>query len=119
MIFAFIENGTLAIHADVAEIQREYAAIDVESGVIRFYDVDGTYLAPVFTIPNRIQRHFIFFKTIVSGEYNLQPSSEKREDPIWLCLVETSYLEPNSYFASLADVKAHFIDHFPSLNKNE
>ena len=38
MVFAFLEDGTLVVHATAAAAIREYEGIDVESGVVRFYD---------------------------------------------------------------------------------
>ena len=116
MILAFLEDGTLAIHSTIEEVQREYEGLDVESGVVRFYDASGTYLAPIFRTPNRLERHFLLFETVISGEYDLQPAPDANEDPLWVCLVETSHLEPNPYFASLTEVKAHFAHCFPESN---
>ena len=119
MIFAFIEDGTLAIHADIAEVQREYEGIDVESGVIRFYDASGTYLEPIFTTPNRISRRFLLFTSVLSGTYDLRAAPNADEDPIWVYLVETSSLEPNPYFATVAEVKAYFDHCFPTASDEE
>ena len=119
MILAFLEDGTLAIHGTIDEVRREYDGIDVESGIVRFYDATGTYLAPIFTTPNRIQRHFLLFETIISGVYDLQPAPDANEDPLWVCLIETSTLGPNPYFASLAEVKTHFAHCFPKSKDEE
>lgn len=119
MILAFLEDGTLAIHSTIDEVRREYERIGVESRVVRFYDTSGTYLAPIFRTPNRTQRHFLLFETLTSGQYDLRPAPDANEVLLWVCLVETSHLEPNPYFASLTEVKAHFSHCFPESNDEE
>jgi len=97
MIFAFVEDGTLRVFGTAAEAVREYEAIDVESGAVRFYDEDGGVLQPRFTTPNRRVR---------SAAYELVPNPGADEDPIALALYETQSLWPNPWFQSLEQLKA-------------
>lgn len=108
MIFAFAEDGMLAVLDDVAAAQRECEGIDVEDGVYVFYAADGTWLRPRFTRPNR-RRGFAFFQTIESGEFVVEPdpSPPADIDPIHVALDETAGLEPNGHFATLDAVRAH------------
>jgi hypothetical protein len=106
MVFAFLEDGTLVVHATAADAIREYEGIDVESGVVRFYDEAGTSLQPRFTTPNRTGKTLGLFRWVESGSYELVPEPSPSGDPIALALYETSVLEPNSWFATLDEVKA-------------
>jgi hypothetical protein len=105
MVFAFLEDGTLQVHAATADAIREYEGIDVESGVVRFYDEAGTYLAPRFTTPNRTGKTLGILPWVVSGSYELVPDPAAREDSFALALHETSLLQPNPWFATLDALK--------------
>jgi hypothetical protein len=106
MVFAFLEDGTLVVHESVVDASRQYEGIDVESGVVRFYDESGTFLEPRFTTPNRAGRTLGLFRWVVSGTYELVANPAAGEDPFALALHETSVLEPNRWYASLDDLKA-------------
>ena len=86
MVFAFLEDGTLVIHDSAADAIRQYEGIDVESGVVRFYDESGTCLEPRFTTPNRTGKTLGLFRWVVSGTYDLVPNSDAQEDcSRWRC----------------------------------
>lgn len=106
MIIAVIEDGTIEVVEDLAEARRNYEPIDVESDVIVFYAEDGTWLKPVFTKPNRY-RFFGF--VLEQGEYDLapDPNLDSTVDPFDVALAESVALEPNPYFASLDELRAH------------
>ena len=108
MIFAFAEDGMLAVLDDLAAAQRECEGIDVEDGVYVFYAADGTWLRPRFTRPNR-RRGSGFFRTIESGEFVLEPEPAPPADidPIDVALDEAAGLQPNGHFATLDAVRAH------------
>jgi len=105
MVFAFLEDGTLVVHATAADAIRQYEGIDVESAVVRFYDESGTRLQPKFTTPNRTGKTLGLFRWVESGTYELVADPAAREDSFALALFETSVLEPNPWFASLEDLK--------------
>jgi hypothetical protein len=50
MIFAFVEDGTLAVHENLASVQREYGGVDVENEVVHFYNEFGVYSEPKFRV---------------------------------------------------------------------
>lgn len=106
MVFAFLEDGTLMIHESAADACRQYEGIDVESGVVHFYDESGTPLSPRFATPNRTGKWLGLIRWVVSGTYELVPDPASGADPIALALYETSVLEPNRWFASLDELKA-------------
>ena len=106
MVFAFLEDGTLVVHETAADAIPHYEGIDVESGVVRFYDEAGTYLQPRFTTPNRAGKTLGVVPWVVSGSYELVADPASREDSFALALHETSTLEPNRWFASLDALKA-------------
>jgi hypothetical protein len=106
MVFAFLEDGTLDVHASAEDAIREYEGIDVESEVVRFYDESGVYLEPRFTTPNRSGTWLGLIRWVESGAYQLVPNAAADTDSIALALHETSTLQPNPWFATLDDVKA-------------
>ena len=105
MVFAFLEDGTLVVHATPSDATREYEGIDVESGVVRFYDETGTFLEPRFTTPNRQGKTLGLIPWVESGTYELVPNPSAEADSFALALHETSVLEPNPWFGSLDELK--------------
>ena len=105
MILAFVEDGSVAVYQTVADAVRPYEGVDVESGVVRFYDDSGTFLEPRFVTPNRRGRYLGLFGWVISGQYELFPNPSANQDPIALALYETSVLEPNPWFATLDQLK--------------
>jgi hypothetical protein len=106
MIFAFIEDGTLEVHEDLASVQKAFEGLDVESGVVAFYDATGTYLEPYFTVPNQSRKIFGLVLWVTSGVYTLVPNPHTDEDPFALALYETHTLAPNRWFTSLDHLKS-------------
>lgn len=106
MIFAFVEDGTLEVHADLASVQRQFEGVDVESGVVHFYDVNGVYLSPHFIVPNQRGKSFGLFPWVVSGVFELVPNPSANQDSFALALYETQSLAPNPWFANLDVLKA-------------
>ena len=106
MLFAFIEDGTLEVLADQAEARTRFEPIDVESGVVAFYDDQGRPLAPVF--PHRSERRFLGFRIDSDpGPYELELSADKTVTPFETTLAEAAAMTPNAWFASLDAVRAH------------
>ena len=106
MIFAFVEGGTLEVYATSVDAIRRYEGVDVESGVVSFYDENGVYLEPRFTTPNKREKILGLLGWVQSGLYELFPNPNSEEDPFALALYETRALEPNQWFSSLEQLKA-------------
>lgn len=106
MIFAYAEDGMFTVHADEAAARRQWEPIDVENGVVVFYDEDGTWLKPEFTTPNRY-RFFGFVLT--QGHYVLARSGQvaSHVDPIDIALGEAAGVEPNPHFDSVDAIRRH------------
>jgi hypothetical protein len=105
-VFAFLEDGTLRLFETTTAAALEYEGIDVESGVVKFYDRSGTYLQPVFSSPNRTGKIFGLFSWVQSGVYALSPNTDAGEDPFAVALLEVSVLEPNPWFSTLEELKS-------------
>ena len=107
MIFAFVEDGSLEIKRDLFEVRRDFEAVDVENLVVEFYDQKGTPLKAVFTKPNRRQKVLGVILALEQGEFELRPTDDPTWDPIEVMLDQTVTLEPNPFFNSLEEVRAH------------
>ena len=106
MIFAFVEDGTLAAYATSAEAIQRWEGIDVESGTVRFYDESGAHLQPRFTVPNRSGKLPGLLGRMQSGTYDLIPNPGAEVDSFALALHEARVLQPNPWFSSLEQLKA-------------
>jgi hypothetical protein len=105
MIFAFNEDGTLEILADADQARRDYEGVDVEAGIVNFYDERGTPLEARFSVPNRRGRFLGLFPWVESGVFDLVPAAGSMADAFALALFEAVSLEPNSWFATLDHLK--------------
>jgi hypothetical protein len=105
MIFAFEEEGTLEILADADDARRDYEGIDVEAGVVNFYDERGTPLEARFSVPNRRGRFLGLFPWAESGVFDLVPAPASTGDSFALALFETVTLNPNRWFATMDQLK--------------
>jgi hypothetical protein len=105
LVFAFVEDGTLRVYGSPDDAIRQFEGVDVESGVVRFYDDSGVYLAPKFTKPNLSGTILGVVGWVQSGSYELVANPHANEDSFALALYETSVLEPNAWFMSLAHVR--------------
>ena len=109
MIFVFIEDGTLDVIDALADALREYEGIDVESGVFEFYDENGIYLKPVFSVPNKYESHlFGLIKSVESGVYGLIPAPNECEKSFEIMLGDVQILNENKYFSSLGEIRARY-----------
>lgn len=107
MLFAYNEDGTLQIVADVQEARRHFESSDVESGAITLFDEAGRPLAPVF--PQRSERRILGVR--VSGDpgpYDLVPDRATGAESLGDVLVRANVLMPNPWFADLASVRLRF-----------
>lgn len=124
MIFAFDEDGTLAVHEDLASVQREYEGVDVENQVVRFYNELGVCLEPKFIVPNRRGRVLGLIGWVTSGVFELIPNPNAAQDSFALALRETNSLATNPWFESLEHLKYELSARgvpvtFQRLDKNE
>lgn len=106
MILAFSEDGGLKIHSSADDVPHQYDGFDVHCKVFAFYDDRGVFLKPVFDVPVTERRFLWFSRSIDSGTYHLEPDPSSAEDPLWVALVECTYLEPNGRFGSLDELKS-------------
>jgi hypothetical protein len=106
MIFAFIEDGALDVLADVQAARDRYVPVDVESGVVEFYDDSGAPLRATF--PHRTEKK-LFGVHLGSdpGPYELIPGADAAVTPIEAQLSEVVVLTPNPWFGSMEEVRAH------------
>ena len=86
MIFAFLEDGTLEVHEDLASVQRRYESVDVENEVVHFYNELGVYLEPKFIVPNRRGKILGLFGWVASGVFQLIPNARAERDSFALAL---------------------------------
>lgn len=105
MIFAFNEEGTLEILEGADDARRDYEGIDVEAGMVTFYDEHGTPLAPVFSVPNRHGRILGLFPWSASGVFDLVPEPAGTGDSFALALFEAGSLKPNRWFSTIDRLK--------------
>jgi hypothetical protein len=86
VVFAFVEDGTLSVYETATDAIRQYEGIDVEDGVVHFYDEKGTYLEPRFSTPNKRGRF-----SVSSAGYSQASMNWCRTQPVqkicsfWLC----------------------------------
>ena len=106
MIFAFVEDGTLQLLESEEDARRQFECIDVESGVVHFYDESGTFLEPRFTVPNRTGKWLGMLSWVESGTFHLVPNPDAAHDSFALALFETTALNPNRWFSSLEELKS-------------
>jgi hypothetical protein len=105
-VIAFDEDGTVRVFESTAVAEQEFEGVDVESGVVKFYDDTGTYLQPVFSEPNQSGKILGLVSWVQSGKYTLTPNPSADEDSFALALFESSVLESNAWFGSLAELKS-------------
>lgn len=105
MLFAYNEDGTLEVVADVIEARARFESSDVESGAVRLFDAAGKPLEPHF--PSRSEKKFLGVRVSSDpGPFELAPAidgSEMLDD----ALGPTVVLMPNRWFPNLDAVHAH------------
>ncbi len=107
MIYAFIEDGTLELIADAGEARSKYEGIDVEAGVVTFFDEKGAPLEAVFSVPNRRGKTLGLIPWVESGVFDLAPAVRHDGDSFALALSEAVALAPNPWFRTLDELRAH------------
>lgn len=107
MIFAYNEDGTLEVVADVTEARGRFESSDVESGAVRLFDSSGKPLQPVF--PNRTEKKFLGMRVSSDpGPYELAAATDD-DERLDQALGPTVVLMPNRWFPNLDAVHAHLI----------
>ena len=105
MLFAYNDDGRLEVVADVAEARDNFAASDVEAGVIRLFDEHGHYMAPHF--PERSEKKFLGMKLSSDpGPLHLKPADASGES-LLDALGPTIVVMPNRWFKDIDAVRAH------------
>lgn len=107
MLFAYNEDGTLEVVADLEEARRHFERRDVESGAIRLFDAGGKSLSPVF--PHRSERKVLGFRVSEDpGPYDLVVRDTVAAESFEAVLEEANVLMPNPWFPDLAALRSHF-----------
>jgi hypothetical protein len=107
MLFAYNEDGTLEVVADIDDARRHFQRRDVESGAIRLFDAAGNSLRPVF--PHRTERKILGVRLSEDpGPYDLVAKESAASESFESVLQEANVLMPNPWFADLAAVRSHF-----------
>ena len=105
MLFAYNDDERLEVVADVAEARANFAASDVDAGVIRLFDETGRHMAPHF--PQRREKKFLGMKLSSDpGPFDLKPPAAGA-DRLLDELGPTIVVMPNQWFADIDAVKAH------------
>ena len=105
MIFAYNEDGTLEVVADVSEAHGRFESSDVESGAVRLFDSSGKPLQARF--PTRTEKRFLGMRVSSDpGPYELTPATYL-DETLDEALGPTVVLMPNRWFPSLDAVHAH------------
>jgi hypothetical protein len=104
LVFGFLEDGTLRLFPNATAAASAFEGIDVESSVVRFYNASGVFLEPRFVSPETRGLMTMFNRSRRSA-YELVPNPSSGEDSLALALYETTVLQPNEWFASLAELK--------------
>jgi len=105
MLFAYNDDGRLEVVENVSEARDNFAATDVEAGVIRLFDEAGRYMAPHF--PERSERKFLGLKLSSDpGPFHLHPPTATAEQLLDE-LGPTIVVMPNRWFKDIDAVKAH------------
>ena len=106
-VFAFEDDGSVHVYADVAQVQTEYEGVDVEEGIYQFFDAHGKPLKPVFIVPNRSGRLFgiRWLSWVESGKFRLEPAGTDEDEAFVNKLSEVSHMAPNPWFKSLEELR--------------
>ena len=102
-----LDDGTLAVFADINEARGDIEFPKVENDDAIFYNERGELLEATF--PYRSDRRFLGLRiTDDPGPFELAPSPSSDPSAINVALSRAVALKRNKWFASLDDVRAHF-----------
>jgi hypothetical protein len=96
MIIGVLEHGEIRIFDGIDHVMREWGPYptDVQSGVITFYDADGTWLEPAVS------------NQLLHLQRNENPGTTV--DQIGVALFEATTLLPNPHVTSLDELRARY-----------
>lgn len=105
MVFAVeTEERSLWVFASEADAIAKCEGLDVEAATWLFWTADGAPLVPEFITPN--QRGWFW---VGSGSYRLIKASPDHHADLVDALDEILSMEPNPFFSSLEQVRAHIV----------
>lgn len=104
MIIVFAEDQTVSVFPDMASVQGECEAIDVEEGAYRFFDELGRSLVPRFIAPVRKSSLLFGIKLVGGGNFELDLDPQD-QSAFETSLANAVAIEPNPWFATLVDLR--------------
>jgi hypothetical protein len=116
MIIVFAEDQTVSVFPDMASVQGECEAIDVEAGAFSFFDELGRRLVPHFIAPVR-RSPLLFGIGLVGGghfELDLDPEDQSGFET---SLANAVAIEPNRWFATIADLSRYVAENRKGKNE--
>lgn len=103
MIIVFAEDQTVSVFPDMASVQGECEAIDVEEGAFCFFDELGRRLVPRFITP--VSRSPLLFGIELLGGGNFELDLDPEDQSAFeMSLANAVAIEPNRWFATIADL---------------
>ena len=105
LILAFVEDGELCLFSSTAAACARFEGIDVESGVVQFFDGQGTSLEARFSQRPTNDPIFGLIGWVRVGEYQLVPKQVQATDSLALALHEARYMRPTGPFKCIDDVR--------------
>jgi hypothetical protein len=110
MIIVFSDDQTVQVLPDVATVRGECEAVDVESGTFRFFDEMGRLLVPRFIAPVRWTSLLFGVKLVGGGDFELDLDPQHQESAFETSLANAVAIEPNRWFATIADLGRYVAD---------
>jgi len=116
MIIVFADDQTVSIYPDLASVQGECEAIDVEEGAFHFFDELGRRLVPRFTAPVKRSRSFFGIRSIGGGNFELDLDPEDQSS-FETSLANAVAIERNRWFSTLEELGRYIAEN--RKRKNE
>ena len=115
MIIAFADDQTVSVFPDLASVQGECEAIDVEEGAYRFFDELGRRLVPRFIAPVRRSGSLFGISSVGGGNFELDLDPQDQAS-FKTSLANAVAIEPNRWFATLEELGRHVAENRKSNN---
>lgn len=105
MLFAIAEDRMVWVLEKESDARVEFEVVDIESGVYAFYAEDGCWLRPRLV---RSKKRTLF-GMVEQTEFELERMDElgPGADPFQVAISEAHGVEPNPYFKTVAEIRAH------------